>query len=63
MNDNSRTGITVKDAGEYAFKYSKDSAEYEILGGIRYSDRISEMRATRLKKVAEKASKINDKTA
>ncbi|BAY74444.1 hypothetical protein NIES25_08570 [Nostoc linckia NIES-25] len=46
-----------------AVKYGKDSAEYEMSGGIRYSDRISKMRATHLKKVAAKASERNDKTA
>ncbi|MDZ8237769.1 MAG: hypothetical protein RMZ69_11460 [Nostoc sp. ChiQUE01a] len=46
-----------------AVKYGKDSAEYEMSGGIRHSDRISKMRATRLRKVAEKASERNGKSA
>ncbi|RCJ31599.1 hypothetical protein A6770_19680 [Nostoc minutum NIES-26] len=38
-----------------AIKYGKDSAEYEIAGGIRNSDRVRKMRSSRLKNIAEKA--------
>ncbi|WP_392531537.1 hypothetical protein [Nostoc sp. C117] len=46
-----------------AIKYGKDSAEYEMAGGVRSSDRIRKIRATRLKNVAEQASDKNGKTA
>ena len=39
-----------------AFKYGKDSQEYEIAGGVRTSERIRKSRATRLKTLAQKAS-------
>jgi hypothetical protein len=39
-----------------AFKYGKDSREYEMAGGVRTSERIRKSRATRLKTVAQKAS-------
>ncbi|AFY30670.1 hypothetical protein [Calothrix sp. PCC 7507] len=38
-----------------AIKYGKDSREYEMAGGVRNSDRIRKIRASRLKAVAEKA--------
>ncbi|MEH1847830.1 MAG: hypothetical protein V7L25_23325 [Nostoc sp.] len=46
-----------------AIKYGKDSAEYEMAGGVRNSDRLRKMRASRLKKLAEQASDKNEKTA
>ncbi|MDZ7955748.1 hypothetical protein [Nostoc sp. DedQUE09] len=46
-----------------AIKYGKDSAEYEMAGGVRNSDRIRKMRASRLKNIAEQASDKNEKTA
>ncbi|MEH1839708.1 MAG: hypothetical protein V7L20_13270 [Nostoc sp.] len=46
-----------------AIKYGKDSAEYEMAGGVRNSDRIRKMRASRLKNLAEQASDKNKKTA
>ncbi|MBW4428826.1 MAG: hypothetical protein KME50_31470 [Nostoc desertorum CM1-VF14] len=46
-----------------AIKYGKDSAEYEMAGGVRNSDRIRKMRASRLKNIAEQASDKNAKTA
>ncbi|MDZ8087521.1 MAG: hypothetical protein RMY16_18450 [Nostoc sp. DedQUE12b] len=46
-----------------AIKYGKDSAEYEMAGGVRNSDRLRKMRASRLKNIAEQASDKNDKTA
>ncbi|MDZ8226319.1 hypothetical protein [Nostoc sp. ChiVER01] len=39
-----------------AIKYGKDSAEYEMAGGVRDSDRIRKMRASRLKNLAEQAT-------
>ncbi|QIR40443.1 hypothetical protein HCG51_29635 [Tolypothrix sp. PCC 7910] len=45
-----------------AIKHGKDSREYEMAGGVRNSDRIRKIRATRLKSVAEKASDENVKT-
>ncbi|MCC5600480.1 hypothetical protein [Nostoc favosum] len=44
-------------------KYGKDSREYEMAGGVRYSDRIRKIRSSRLKNVAEQASDENAKTA
>ncbi|WP_375478284.1 hypothetical protein [uncultured Nostoc sp.] len=46
-----------------AIKYGKDSAEYEMAGGVRNSDRIRKMRSSRLKNIAEQASDKNEKTA
>ncbi|WP_341527074.1 hypothetical protein WKK05_31860 [Nostoc sp. UHCC 0302] len=46
-----------------AIKHGKDSAEYEMAGGVRNSDRIRKMRSSRLKNVAEQASEKNAKTA
>ncbi|MDZ8261093.1 hypothetical protein [Nostoc sp. ChiQUE01b] len=46
-----------------AIKYGKDSREYEMAGGVRYSDRIRKIRSSRLKNVAEQASDENAKTA
>jgi signal transduction histidine kinase len=36
-----------------AFKYGKDSREYEMAGGVRKSDRIRKATSTRLKSVAQ----------
>ena len=46
-----------------AIKYGKDSAEYEMAGGVRNSDRLRKMRSSRLKNIAEQASDKNGKTA
>ncbi|MDZ8034810.1 MULTISPECIES: hypothetical protein [unclassified Nostoc] len=46
-----------------AIKYGKDSVEYEMAGGVRNSDRLRKMRASRLKNIAEQASDKNEKTA
>ncbi|MFN6570070.1 hypothetical protein [Dendronalium sp. ChiSLP03b] len=43
-----------------AFKYGKDSREYEMAGAVRKSDRIRKIRATRSKAVADETS--NEKT-
>ncbi|MEH2166007.1 MAG: hypothetical protein V7K41_04875 [Nostoc sp.] len=44
-----------------AFKYGKDSHEYQMAGGVRKSDRIRKSRATRLKATLEEAT-IKDAT-
>lgn len=44
-----------------AIKYGKDSREYEMAGGVRNSDRVRKIRASRLKSIAEKASDENAK--
>lgn len=46
-----------------AIKYGKDSAEYEMAGGIRSSDRISKIRSSRKKNDIEQAVNQNAKTA
>ena len=46
-----------------AFKYGKDSREYEMAGGVRKSDRIRRSRMSRLKAGAEEASGEKVKTA
>ncbi|MFN6487900.1 MULTISPECIES: hypothetical protein [unclassified Nostoc] len=46
-----------------AIKYGKDSAEYEMAGGVRNSDRIRKMRASRLKNLAEQSLDQNGKPA
>ncbi|MFN6560284.1 MAG: hypothetical protein RMY28_010790 [Nostoc sp. ChiSLP01] len=40
-----------------AFKYGKDSREYEMAGGVRKSEILRKSRATRLKNAAQKGSK------
>ncbi|MBE9107682.1 hypothetical protein IQ229_22955 [Nostoc cf. edaphicum LEGE 07299] len=39
-----------------AFKYGKDSYEYQMAGGVRKSDRIRKSRATRLRSTSEEAA-------
>ncbi|GAX41796.1 hypothetical protein NIES4075_27930 [Tolypothrix sp. NIES-4075] len=46
-----------------AFKYGKDSHEYEMAGGVRKSERIRRSRMNRLKINTEIASGENTKTA
>ena len=46
-----------------AIKYGKDSAEYEMAGGVRNSDRVRKMRSSRLKNIAEQTSDKNGKPA
>lgn len=46
-----------------AFKYGKDSPEYEMAGGVRKSDRIRKSTASRLKAATEEPSKQNAQTA
>ncbi|QSJ16615.1 hypothetical protein JYQ62_33730 [Nostoc sp. UHCC 0702] len=45
-----------------AFKYGKDSREYEMAGGVRKSERIRKSRLSRLKGSAKKASIENTET-
>ena len=46
-----------------AFKYGKNSNEYEIAGGVRDSERIRKSRLTRLKASANQASDESTSTA
>ena len=46
-----------------AFKYGKDSREYEMAGGVRKSERIRRSRMNRLRTNTEVASGENAKTA
>lgn len=46
-----------------AFKYGKDSHEYEMAGGVRKSDRIRKSTAARLKGTPEEPITKSDKTA
>ncbi|MDZ7954751.1 MAG: hypothetical protein RMY16_15315 [Nostoc sp. DedQUE12b] len=46
-----------------AFKYGKDSHEYQMAGGVRKSDRIRKSRATRLKSTSEETAIKDVKTA
>jgi len=46
-----------------AFKYGKDSREYEMAGGVRKSGRIRRSRMSRLKASALESSSENVKTA
>ncbi|MEH2128965.1 hypothetical protein [Nostoc sp.] len=45
-----------------AFKYGKDSHEYQMAGGVRKSDRIRKSRATRLRSISEEAVAKNATT-
>ncbi|NEU77157.1 hypothetical protein PI95_032820 [Hassallia byssoidea VB512170] len=46
-----------------AFKYGKDSREYEMAGGVRKSERVRRSKMNRLKINTEEASGENAKTA
>lgn len=46
-----------------AFKYGKDSREYEMAGGVRKSERVRRSKMNRLKVNTEEASGENAKTA
>ncbi|MCC5665000.1 hypothetical protein LC653_13995 [Nostoc sp. CHAB 5784] len=46
-----------------AFKYGKDSHEYQMAGGVRKSDRIRKSTATRLKTTSKESVSENAKTA
>ncbi|MEW6496815.1 MAG: hypothetical protein AB1589_30470 [Cyanobacteriota bacterium] len=55
--------ITEKMLIGVAFQYGKDSREYQMAGGVRKSDRIRKLRASRAKAAAEELSKENAQTA
>ncbi|PMB49829.1 hypothetical protein CEN39_20180 [Fischerella thermalis CCMEE 5201] len=73
MIDSSRTEIQEleKTLGELmdkmligvAFKYGKDSYEYEMAGGVRKSERVRKSTASRLKGGVEETSTDKDQTA
>ncbi|MEH1967244.1 MULTISPECIES: hypothetical protein [unclassified Nostoc] len=46
-----------------AFKYGKDSREYQMAGGVRKSDRIRKSTATRLRTTLKESASENTKTA
>ncbi|MCC5629412.1 hypothetical protein [Nostoc sphaeroides] len=46
-----------------AFKYGKDSHEYQMAGGVRKSDRIRKSTATRLKTTLKESASESAKTA
>ncbi|MFN6485050.1 MULTISPECIES: hypothetical protein [unclassified Nostoc] len=57
------SNLTDKMVRGVAFKYGKDSSEYEMAGGVRDSERIRKSRLSRLKAVAGEVSDENAKTA
>ncbi|MEH1870454.1 hypothetical protein [Nostoc sp.] len=57
------SNLTDKMVRGVAFKYGKNSSEYEMAGGIRDSERVRKSRLTRLKAVAGQVSDENAKTA
>ncbi|WP_414513088.1 hypothetical protein [Nostoc sp. PCC 9305] len=56
------SNLTDKIVRGVAFKYGKDSSEYEMAGGVRESERIRKSRLSRLKAAAGEASDKNPKT-
>ncbi|MFN6530718.1 hypothetical protein [Nostoc sp. ChiSLP03a] len=54
--DKNLSNLTEKMLIGVAFKYGKDSREYEMAGGVRKSDRIRKSTATRLKTTSEEAN-------
>ncbi|MBW4611389.1 MAG: hypothetical protein KME22_30410 [Hassallia sp. WJT32-NPBG1] len=46
-----------------AFKYGRNSSEYEIAGGVRESDRVRKSRLTRLKSSIQETSSQSAQTA
>ena len=46
-----------------AFKYGRNSSEYEVAGGVRESDRIRKSRLTRLKSSTQETSAQSAQTA
>lgn len=57
------SNLTDKMVRGVAFKYGKNSSEYEMAGGIRDSERVRKSRLSRLKAVAGQVSDENAKTA
>ncbi|MEH2260914.1 hypothetical protein [Nostoc sp.] len=56
------SNLTDKMVRGVAFKYGKDSSEYEMAGGVRDSERVRKSRLSRLKAVVGEASNENPKT-
>ncbi|MDZ8033741.1 hypothetical protein [Nostoc sp. DedSLP04] len=56
------SNLTDKMVRGVAFKYGKDSSEYEMAGGVRDSERIRKSRLSRLKATGGEASDKNPKT-
>ncbi len=56
------SNLTDKMVRGVAFKYGKDSSEYEMAGGVRDSERVRKSRLSRLKTAAKEASDENPKT-
>lgn len=56
------SNLTDKMVRGVAFKYGKDSSEYEMAGGVRDSERIRKSRLSRLKSAAGETSDKNPKT-
>ncbi|MGV0107138.1 ATPase involved in DNA repair [Nostoc sp. DSM 114160] len=56
------SNLTDKMVRGVAFKYGKDSSEYEMAGGVRDSERIRKSRLSRLKAAGGEASDKNTKT-
>ena len=56
------SNLTDKLVRGVAFKYGKNSSEYELAGGIRDSERVRKSRLTRLKARAKEVSDENAKT-
>ncbi|MEH1821839.1 MAG: hypothetical protein V7L31_22630 [Nostoc sp.] len=61
--DKNLSDLTEKMLIGVAFKYGKDSREYEMAGAVRKSDRIRKSTATRLRATSEEAATKSDKTA
>ncbi|MCC5621409.1 hypothetical protein [Nostoc sp. CHAB 5715] len=57
------SNLTDKLVRGVAFKYGKNSTEYEMAGGIRDSERVRKSRLSRLKAGAGEVSDENAKTA
>ncbi|MEH1970780.1 hypothetical protein [Nostoc sp.] len=57
------SNLTDKMLRGVAFKYGKDSSEYEMAGGVRDSERIRKSRLSRLKSGAGEVSVENTKIA
>ncbi|MEH2391432.1 MAG: hypothetical protein V7K21_07025 [Nostoc sp.] len=56
------SNLTDKLVRGVAFKYGKNSSEYELAGGIRDSEHVRKSRLTRLKARAKEVSDENAKT-
>ncbi|MEH2268677.1 MAG: hypothetical protein V7K68_09640, partial [Nostoc sp.] len=61
--DRNLSDLTEKMLLGVAFKYGKDSREYEMAGGVRKSDRIRKSTATRLRATTEEVTTKDAKTA